>query len=46
MEVTEQHIPHTMLYEYQQDKTATNTAKKIEEVYDVGVLSVRKCGAM
>ena len=43
MKVTEEHIRHIMLFEYQQGKTATTAVQKIEEVYGVGVLSVRKC---
>ena len=31
MEVTEQHIRHIMLYEYQQSKTATTTVKKLKK---------------
>ena len=42
IKVTEEHIRHIMLYEYQQGKTATTTVKKIEEVYGNGVLNVQK----
>ena len=43
MEVTEEHIRHITLYEYHQGKMVTTAVKKIEEVYNTGVLSVWKC---
>ena len=46
VEVTEEHIRHIMLYEYQQGKTATTAVKKVEEVYGDGVLNVREVSKM